>query len=170
MQVLLSSTIYAVFLFCDIILTFIQTLTLSMNQEIYPCLWFDHQANEAANYYCSIFKDSKIVNTNPIVTMFELNGRKFMALNGGPVFTFNESVSFVVNCKDQAEIDHYWNSLIADGGEEGMCGWCKDKYGVSWQIVPEILGSLMSDKDKGPRVVEAFMKMKKFDIATLVSC
>ena len=141
-----------------------------MNQEIYPCLWFDHQANDAAKYYCSIFKDSKIVNTNPIVTMFELNGRKFMALNGGPRFTFNESVSFVVNCKDQAEIDHYWNSLTADGGEEGMCGWCKDKYGVSWQIVPEILGSLMSDNTKGTRVVEAFLKMKKFDIATLVNC
>lgn len=141
-----------------------------MNQEIYPCLWFDHQANEAAKYYCSIFKDSKIVNTNPIVTMFELNGRKFMALNGGPRFTFNESVSFVVNCKDQAEIDHYWNSLTADGGEESMCGWCKDKYGVSWQIVPEILGSLMSDNTKGTRVVEAFLKMKKFDIATLVNC
>jgi predicted 3-demethylubiquinone-9 3-methyltransferase (glyoxalase superfamily) len=136
-----------------------------MNQEIYPCLWFDHQANDAAKYYCSIFKDSKIVNTNPIVTMFELNGRKFMALNGGPRFTFNESVSFVVNCKDQAEIDHYWNSLTADGGEEGMCGWCKDKYGVSWQIVPEILGSLMSDNNKCTRVVEAFLKMKKFDIA-----
>jgi len=141
-----------------------------MNQEIYPCLWFDHQANDAAKYYCSIFKDSKIVNTNPIVTMFELNCRKFMALNGGPRFTFNESVSFVVNCKDQAEIDHYWNSLTADGGEEGMCGWCKDKYGVSWQIVPEILGSLMSDNNKGTRVVEAFLKMKKFDIATLVNC
>ncbi|MCF8284601.1 MAG: VOC family protein [Sphingobacteriales bacterium] len=141
-----------------------------MNQEIYPCLWFDHQANEAAKYYCSIFKDSKIVNTNPIVTMFELNGRKFMALNGGPRFTFNESVSFVVNCKDQTEIDHYWNSLTADGGEESMCGWCKDKYGVSWQIVPEILGSLMSDNTKGTRVVEAFLKMKKFDIATLVNC
>lgn len=141
-----------------------------MNQEIYPCLWFDHQANDAAKYYCSIFKDSKIVNTNPIVTMFELNGRKFMALNGGPRFTFNESVSFVVNCKDQAEIDHYWNSLTADGGEEGMCGWCKDKYGVSWQIVPEILGNLMSDNNKGTRVVEAFLKMKKFDIATLVNC
>jgi predicted 3-demethylubiquinone-9 3-methyltransferase (glyoxalase superfamily) len=141
-----------------------------MNQEIYPCLWFDHQANDAAKYYCSIFKDSKIVNTNPIVTMFELNGRKFMALNGGPRFTFNESVSFVVNCKDQAEVDHYWNSLTADGGEEGMCGWCKDKYGVSWQIVPEILGSLMSDNNKGTRVVEAFLKMKKFDIATLVNC
>lgn len=141
-----------------------------MNQEIYPCLWFDHQANEAAKYYCSIFKDSKIVNTNPIVTMFELNGRKFMALNGGPRFTFNESVSFVVNCKDQAEIDHYWNSLTAEGGEESMCGWCKDKYGVSWQIVPEILGSLMSDNTKGTRVVEAFLKMKKFDIATLVNC
>ena len=139
-----------------------------MTREIYPCLWFNTEAGEAAEYYCSIFENSKILSSNPIVTMFELNGKTFMALNGGPNFKFNEAVSFVVNCKDQQEIDHYWNSLTANGGAESMCGWCKDKYGVSWQIVPEILGTLMSDKDKGPNVMQAFLKMKKFDIEALI--
>lgn len=138
-----------------------------MIKEIYPCLWFNNEAEAAAKYYCSIFENSKVLSTNPIVTMFELNGKTFMALNGGPMFTFNESVSFVINCKDQAEIDHYWNSLTADGGSESMCGWCKDKYGVSWQVVPEILGQLMNNPEKGQKVMEAFLKMKKFDIATL---
>lgn len=141
-----------------------------MTKEIYPCLWFDKEAEDAAKYYCSIFENSKIVSTNPIVTMFELNGKSFMALNGGPHFNFNESVSFVINCKDQQEIDHYWNSLTANGGKEGMFGWCKDKYGVSWQVVPEILGQLMSNPEKSSRVIDAFMKMKKFDIETLVNC
>lgn len=140
-----------------------------MTREIYPCLWFNTEAAEAAEYYCSIFENSKILSSNPIVTMFELNGKTFMALNGGPNFIFNEAVSFVVNCKDQQEINHYWDSLTANGGVESMCGWCKDKYGVSWQIVPEILGSLMSDKDKGPKVMQAFLKMKKFDIDALIS-
>lgn len=139
-----------------------------MTREIYPCLWFNTEAGEAAEYYCSIFENSKILSSNPIVTMFELNGKTFMALNGGPNFKFNEAVSFVVNCKDQQEIDHYWDSLTANGGAESMCGWCKDKYGVSWQIVPEILGTLMSDKDKGPNVMQAFLKMKKFDIDALI--
>lgn len=139
-----------------------------MTREIYPCLWFNTEAGEAAEYYCSIFENSKILSSNPIVTMFELNGKTFMALNGGPNFKFNEAVSFVVNCKDQQEIDHYWYSLTANGGAESMCGWCKDKYGVSWQIVPEILGTLMSDKDKGPNVMQAFLKMKKFDIDALI--
>lgn len=138
-----------------------------MTKEIYPCLWFNNEAEAAAKYYCSIFENSKVLSTNPIVTMFELNGKTFMALNGGPMFTFNESVSFVINCKDQAEIDHYWNSLTADGGSESMCGWCKDKFGVSWQVVPEILGQLMGNPEKGQKVMEAFLKMKKFDIATL---
>ncbi len=140
-----------------------------MTREIYPCLWFNNEAAEAAKYYCSIFENSKVLSTNPIVTMFELNGKTFMALNGGPQFTFNESVSFVINCKDQAEIDHYWNSLTADGGSESMCGWCKDKYGVSWQVVPEILGQLMNNPEKGQKVMQAFLKMKKFDIATLMN-
>ena len=140
-----------------------------MTKEIYPCLWFNNEAEAAAKYYCSIFENSKVLSTNPIVTMFELNGKTFMALNGGPMFTFNESVSFVINCKDQAEIDHYWNSLTADGGSESMCGWCKDKFGVSWQVVPEILGQLMGNPEKGQKVMEAFLKMKKFDIAALMN-
>ncbi len=140
-----------------------------MEKEIYPCLWFDGQAEQAANYYCSIFKNSQIDSVNPIVTMFKLNGKQFMALNGGPKFKFNESVSFVINCDTQEEIDHYWNSFTANGGEESLCGWCKDKYGVSWQVVPSILGKLMGDPEKGPKVIDAFLKMKKFDIATLLS-
>src|SRR5688572_9754127 len=140
-----------------------------MKKEIYPCLWFDGQAKEAATYYCGIFKDSKITSENPIVTLFELNGKKFMALNGGNNFKFNEAVSFVVECDTQAEIDYYWNNFTQNGGSESMCGWCKDKYGVSWQVVPSMLGELMSHPEKGQRVVQAFMKMKKFDIATLVN-
>ena len=101
-----------------------------------------------------------------MVVQFELNGRRFMGLNGGPNFVFNEAVSFVVECENQEEIDHYWNSLT-QGGKENACGWLKDKYGVSWQIVPAILGKLMSDPLKAPRVLKAFMQMKKFDIAVL---
>lgn len=103
-----------------------------------------------------------------MVTIFELNGSKFMGLNGGPHFQFNEAVSFVINCEDQAEIDHYWHGLIADTGKESMCGWLVDKYGVSWQVVPANLGAMMSDPERGQRVVDAFMKMKKFDIQTLL--
>lgn len=139
-----------------------------MTEQIYPCLWFDGNAKEAAAYYCSIFKNSKIISENPIVVMFEINGTKFMGLNGGPQFKFNESTSFVVNCADQAEIDYYWNSLTAEG-EESMCGWLKDKYGLSWQIVPAVLGKLMNEPEKGQRVMQAFLKMKKFDIETLVN-
>jgi predicted 3-demethylubiquinone-9 3-methyltransferase (glyoxalase superfamily) len=101
-----------------------------MNNSIFPCLWFDGQAKAAADFYCSIFKDSKITADTPMVVTFELNGNKFMGLNGGPNFKFNEAVSFVVNCETQDEIDHYWNKLT-DGGEESMCGWLKDKFGVS---------------------------------------
>lgn len=139
-----------------------------MQKEIYPCLWFDGKAQEAAEYYCGIFKTAKITSSNPMVTIFELNGNKFMGLNGGPQFTFNESVSFVVECDTQEEIDHYWNSLTKEGSES-MCGWLKDKYGVSWQIVPSILGKLMSDQEKAPRVIQAFMKMKKFEIDKLLN-
>lgn len=138
-----------------------------MKKQIYPCLWFDGQASEAANYYCSIFKNSKITAKNPMVVTFELNDTHFMALNAGPQFKFNEAVSFVVDCDNQEEIDAYWSKLTADGGSEGQCGWLKDKYGVSWQIVPSILPSLLSNPEKAQRVVQAFMKMKKFDIATL---
>ena len=138
-----------------------------MTEPIYSCLWFDGKAKEAAEHYCSIFKNSKIISENPMVVIFELNGRKFMGLNGGPMFKFTEAVSFVIECEDQQEIDTYWEKLIA-GGEESQCGWLKDKYGLSWQVVPKILGSLMNDPEKGPRVIEAFMKMKKFDIETLL--
>lgn len=138
-----------------------------MKNSIYPCLWFDGQAKAAADFYCSIFKNSKIIADTPMVVNFELNGKRFMGLNGGPEFKFNEAISFVVDCETQEEIDHYWNSLIAGGGSEGSCGWLKDKFGMSWQIVPAILGKLMSDPEKGQRVVQAFLKMKKFDIEKL---
>lgn len=138
-----------------------------MKNPIYPCLWFDGNAKDAADYYCSIFKGAKITDSNPMVTMFEVKGNKFMCLNGGPYFKFTEAVSFVVDCDTQADIDYYWNALTANGGQESQCGWLKDKYGVSWQIVPTILGKLVSDPEKGQRVVQAFMKMKKFDIETL---
>lgn len=139
-----------------------------MSEPIYPCLWFDGKAKEAADFYCSVFKNSKIISENPIVVIFELNGRKYMALNGRRGFEFNESVSFVVNCENQQEIDEYWNKLTAEG-KESMCGWLKDKYGVSWQIVPAILGELMNDPARATKVTEAFLKMKKFDIATLLN-
>jgi predicted 3-demethylubiquinone-9 3-methyltransferase (glyoxalase superfamily) len=138
-----------------------------MKNPIYPCLWFDGQAKAAADFYCSIFKNSKIIADTPMVVNFELNGKRFMGLNGGPEFKFNEAISFVVDCETQEEIDHYWNNLIAGGGSESSCGWLKDKFGVSWQIVPTILGKLMSDPEKGQRVVQAFLKMKKFDIEKL---
>ena len=134
---------------------------------MYPCLWFDGQAKAAADFYCTIFPNSKIINDSGMVVNFELNGQFFMGLNGGNNFTFNEAVSFVIPCKDQTEIDHYWYKLIADGGKESNCGWCKDKFGLSWQEVPAILGELMSQPGKGQKVVQAFMKMKKFDIEAL---
>lgn len=136
---------------------------------MYPCLWFDGQAKEAADFYCTIFPGSKIINDSGMVVNFELNGQFFMGLNGGDRFKFNEAVSFVIPCKDQEEIDHYWYKLIADGGSEGNCGWCKDKFGLSWQVVPTILGELMSKPGKGQRVVQAFMQMKKFDIEKLIN-
>lgn len=139
-----------------------------MTTAIFPCLWFDGKAKEAAAYYCSVFKNSKITSENTFVVVFELNGTKFMGLNGGPEFKFNEAVSFVVNCDTQEEIDHYWNKL-SEGGEEGKCGWLKDKYGVSWQIVPAVLGKLMADPEKAPKVMYAFMQMKKFDIEKLMN-
>jgi predicted 3-demethylubiquinone-9 3-methyltransferase (glyoxalase superfamily) len=138
-----------------------------MKNEIFPCLWFNGQALEAAKFYCSIFENSAITAENQMVVNFMLNGQKFMGLNGGPHFTFNEAVSFVVNCETQEEIDHYWNNLTADGGKEGNCGWLKDKYGVSWQIVPTILPVLLSNPAKAQQVTAAFLKMKKFDIQTL---
>ena len=134
---------------------------------MYPCLWFDGQARAAADFYCTIFPNSKIINDSGMVVNFELDGQFFMGLNGGDQFQFNEGVSFVIPCKDQQEIDHYWYKLIADGGSEGQCGWCKDKFNLSWQVVPTILGELMSNPENGQRVAQAFMKMKKFDIEGL---
>ena len=153
-------------------------------QKITPFLWFDNQAEEAVKFYTSIFKNSKIgkiarydkagekVAGRPagsVMTVeFQLEGQEFVALNGGPVFKFTEAISFVVNCKTQAELDHFWKKLSA-GGKEIRCGWLKDQYGISWQIVPEVLGKLMSSKDaaKSQRVMEAVLKMVKLDIKKL---
>ncbi len=139
-----------------------------MKNPIYPCLWFNGNAKEAATFYCSVFDNGKITTDTAMVVNFELNGRKFMGLNGGPQYTFNESVSFVIECDTQEEINHYWNSLTADGGQESRCGWLKDRFGVSWQVIPVQLGQLMTiNPDKSKRVMEALMKMNKLDIVTL---
>ena len=140
-----------------------------MKNQIYPCLWFDGKAQEAAKFYCNIFKNSSITADNQMVVIFELDGKKFMGLNAGPQFKFNEAVSFVVDCETQEEIDHYWNKLTADGGSEGSWGWVKDKFGVSWQVVPVQLDEMLAspDKEKTGRVTNAFLKMKKFDLKKL---
>jgi predicted 3-demethylubiquinone-9 3-methyltransferase (glyoxalase superfamily) len=138
------------------------------NKNIYPCLWFDGKAREAADHYCKIFPNSKITSENPIVVNFELNGNQFMGLNGGPKYKFSPANSYVITCDTQAEIDFYWEKL-GKGGVYNQCGWLDDKYGVSWQIVPAILGKLMSDPDKAQRVVEAFMQMTKLDIEILTN-
>ncbi|MCE6992018.1 VOC family protein [Dyadobacter sp. CY323] len=137
-----------------------------MIKPLYPCLWYDGNAKEAAEYYCAIFKSSKITSENPMVVSFELNGFKFMGLNGGPHYKFSPATSFVVECDTQEEIDYYWEKL-GEGGSYNQCGWLDDKFGMSWQIVPAVLSKLMSDPEKAPRVVEAFMQMTKFDIAAL---
>jgi predicted 3-demethylubiquinone-9 3-methyltransferase (glyoxalase superfamily) len=139
-----------------------------MTNQIYPCLWFDGQAKAAAIFYCSIFKQSKIIQDNPVAVKWEINGQQFMGLNGGPMYKFSPATSFVIECETQDEIDYYWEKLGAEG-VYNKCGWLDDKYGVSWQIVPVILGKLMSNAEKAPKVMEAFMKMKKFDIETLVN-
>lgn len=138
-------------------------------QKITTFLWFDHQAKEAATFYCSIFKNSRMVTDTPLVVVFELEGQSFMALNGGPRFRFTEAISLYVDCETQEEVDTLWNKLTADGGEESMCGWLKDKYGLSWQIIPKALMRLMSDPDKAKskRVVDAMLKMRKIDIRKL---
>lgn len=153
-------------------------------QKITPCLWFDSQAEDAANHYVSIFDNSEILNVSrygeagheihgraagSVMTVeFALDGQKFVALNGGPQFTFDEAVSFQIHCKDQDEIDYFWSKL-ADGGEEGPCGWLKDRFGLSWQVVPDRLIEMLSgsEPEKAGRVTNAFLKMKKFDIAEL---
>jgi len=145
-------------------------------KKITPFLWFDTQAEEAMNYYVSIFKNSKILKVQrqgpdgPVFSVsFELDGQEFIGLNAGPRFKFNESISFLVNCENQKEVDEYWNKLIADGGEESMCGWCKDKFGLWWQIIPKQLGELMGDPDpeKSQRVMQAMLKMQKISVADL---
>jgi predicted 3-demethylubiquinone-9 3-methyltransferase (glyoxalase superfamily) len=139
-----------------------------MNNSIHPCLWFENQALEAAIFYCSIFQNSKITTNTPLVVNFELNGKKFMGLNGGPQFKFNEAISFVVECETQEEIDYYWEKLSAVPESEN-CGWLKDKFGISWQIVPTILSTFMSDPSKSERVIKAFLQMKKFEIEKLIN-
>jgi predicted 3-demethylubiquinone-9 3-methyltransferase (glyoxalase superfamily) len=149
-------------------------------QKITPFLWFDDNAEEAVNFYTSIFRNSKIVSMNRLpagtpgpagkvmTATFQLEGQEFMALNGGPEFKFNQSISFFVNCETQQEVDRLWEKLSA-GGEPGQCGWLKDKFGVSWQIVPTALGQLLGDPDpqKSQRVMQAMLKMTKIDIAEL---
>lgn len=139
-----------------------------MTNQVYPCLWFENQAKAAADFYCSIFKNSRITSENSVVVTYELNGNKFMALNAGPEFKFNEAVSFVVDCETQEEIDYYWKKLTS-GGNEGQCGWLKDRFGVSWQIVPTVLAKLMSNPEKSQRVFQAILKMKKLEIEKLVT-
>jgi predicted 3-demethylubiquinone-9 3-methyltransferase (glyoxalase superfamily) len=150
-------------------------------KPIAPCLWFDNQAEEAANFYLSIFSNSKIVHVDrfsgetpdpngPVLFVeFEINGQPFQALNGGPEFQFNEAVSFSIACKDQAELDYYWDALLKDGGEPSMCGWLKDKYGVSWQIVPDRLNELLRspDRTRASQAMRQMMEMVKLDIAPL---
>ena len=139
-----------------------------MKHKIYACWWFDGIAKEAADYYCSVFSDSKIVSENPITVVFEINGTKFMALNGGAHFKFTPANSYVITCETQEEIDHYW-AMLGDGGKHRQCGWLDDKFGVSWQIVPAILGELMNNPQKSQKVMEAFMQMTKFDIQKLIN-
>jgi predicted 3-demethylubiquinone-9 3-methyltransferase (glyoxalase superfamily) len=156
-------------------------------QKISPFLWFDHEAEEAAKFYASIFKNSKIGRilrygeeaakisstgqpAGSVLTVeFEIEGQKFVALNGGPRFKFNESISFAVNCETQEEVDYFWEKLTADGGEESQCGWLKDKFGLSWQVVPTVLIDMLQDKDseKAERVMKVMLQMQKIDIEKL---
>jgi predicted 3-demethylubiquinone-9 3-methyltransferase (glyoxalase superfamily) len=153
-------------------------------QRITPFLWFDHQADEAAKFYVSIFKNSRIASIarydeeaaqasgrpkgSVMTVAFELDGQEFVALNGGPLFKFTEAISLVVNCETQEEVDHFWEKLSA-GGQEVQCGWLKDRFGVSWQVVPIILSEMLQDKDpeKSKRVMAAMLKMKKMSIQAL---
>ncbi|MGH2450436.1 MAG: VOC family protein [Candidatus Limnocylindria bacterium] len=150
-------------------------------QKITTFLWFNDQAEEAAKFYTSLFADSKILSvgrdhvgvTGPkgkvLQVTFQLAGQRFMALNGGPQFTFTEAVSLFVECETQEEVDRFWNRLTADGGQEGPCGWLKDRYGLSWQIIPRVLGEMMESKDteSASRAMNAMLQMKKIDIAGL---
>jgi len=145
-----------------------------MPRSITPNLWFDGNAEEAAEYYCSLFPDSRIVSVvrggGQVLTVeFELMGQSYLGLNGGPTFRFTEAVSFVVTCEDQAEIDSYWDRITADGGEPGRCGWCKDRYGLSWQVTPKGMDELFADPDqsRAERAMRAMFGMKKLDVAAL---
>ena len=152
-----------------------------MTSKITTCLWFNGQAEDAARFYVSLFPNARLgaITKFPegtpgqpgsVMTVeFELDGAQFVGLNGGPEFTFSEAVSFQIHCKDQAEVDRYWAALIAGGGEESVCGWCKDRFGVSWQVIPEVLPKLMADPDRGRanRATAAMMQMKKLDVAEL---
>jgi predicted 3-demethylubiquinone-9 3-methyltransferase (glyoxalase superfamily) len=154
---------------------------LEMQQDITPCLWFDTEGEEAAEFYTSVFPNSRIVNIQRygeagpreagtvMVVEFELNGKRFVALNGGPDFKFSEAISFQIRCESQEEVDEYWSKLTGNGGEEGPCGWAKDKFGLSWQIVPTALFDLLSDPDqaKAQRVMAAMLEMKKIELAPL---
>jgi predicted 3-demethylubiquinone-9 3-methyltransferase (glyoxalase superfamily) len=151
-----------------------------MSQRITPNLWFDTEAEEAADFYVSVFKNSRVVNVahyndagpreaGMVMTVeFELDGQRFVGINGGDQFKFSEAVSFQINCEDQDEVDYYWERLT-DGGEEGPCGWLKDRYGVSWQVVPEGMDELFGDSDpeRAKRAMEAMFKMRKLDVAML---
>ena len=150
----------------------------TLTQKIVPHLWFDKDPVEAAQFYTSVFKDSRITNIatlyatpsgTAVTVTFELCGQQFMAISAGPLFKFNESISFIVNCDNQEEIDYFWATLTSEGGEESMCGWLKDKYGLSWQIVPATMDAMMQEQDpeKLGRVMQALLQMKKLDIAAL---
>jgi predicted 3-demethylubiquinone-9 3-methyltransferase (glyoxalase superfamily) len=150
----------------------------TIKQTIVPHLWYDKEAVEAAEFYTSIFDDSRVTNVTTIsdtpsgtveIVSFELLGQEFMAISAGPVFTFNESISFMVKCDTQDEIDYYWEKLTADGGQPGQCGWLKDRFGLSWQVVPADMDELMGadDPEAMARVTQAFLKMTKFDLAAL---
>jgi predicted 3-demethylubiquinone-9 3-methyltransferase (glyoxalase superfamily) len=158
---------------------------MKVSGPITPCLWFDTEAEQAAKFYVSIFENSKMGQVSyysnegqethgqkagsVMVAEFEINGQKFTALNGGSQFKFNESVSFQIQCESQKEIDYFSAKLIEGGGEQGPCGWVKDKYGLSWQVFPDVMMKIFADPDrkKVDRVVKAFMQMKKFDLATI---
>jgi predicted 3-demethylubiquinone-9 3-methyltransferase (glyoxalase superfamily)/uncharacterized protein YndB with AHSA1/START domain len=155
--------------------TLAQVLTTMKAQKITTFLWFDGNAEEAMKFYVSIFKNSKVVSTMPgpdgkvLTGTFELEGQRFMALNGGPQFKFTEAISLFVNCETQSEVDDLWKKLIAGGGAESQCGWLKDKFGLSWQIIPSALGRLLGDRDraKAGRAMQAMLQMRKIDIAKL---
>lgn len=147
-----------------------------MLQKITPYLWFNDQAEAAAAFYTSVFPNSRINDVarmgeggQVLTVSFDLEGLTFTALNGGPQFTFTEAVSFVVHCETQEEVDRYWNALIADGGEESMCGWLKDRYGLSWQIIPEALMRMLSDEDpqRANAVMQAMLQMRKIEVPVL---